>query len=75
MVVIDNGDCKEGFECSSWLGSKASNELAEFDAPSVWDDIYVPVVLISQSQGKRLLQLLNTEESEIEDLGVQVYVP
>jgi hypothetical protein len=42
---------------------------------SAWADIRIPSVLVSASQGQRLIRLMRTEEVEVEGHGVQRYTP
>jgi hypothetical protein len=68
--------------CGGWrTGSAASPPLTPSvlllspPVQSAWADIRIPSVLVSASQGQRLIRLMRTEEVEVEGHGVQRYTP
>ena len=74
VIIVDSGDCSEDFRCGRMLGNKADGYLAANDDRDKWRDIFIPGVMITQSQGTRLQSLMETTSVDMDELGVQVYV-
>jgi hypothetical protein len=78
LVIVDTfGVCSHAFECSDWLGSRSDGVgVAARDPRTSWEDIIIPVVLVTKADGERLRTLMALASVDMGGtLGVQFYVP
>lgn len=73
LVVIDSGgDCDAAFNCGPLTGSRAKGGLAYGDYWARWQDIVIPVALVTQRDGDRLKRALNLAAVEVPGVGLQL---
>ena len=77
LVVIDSGgSCSDDFECDAVLGSKVLDAYFTVnDSSDDWLSIFIPVVVISKSDGERLKRAMPLVAVEVQGLGLQYYSP
>lgn len=76
LLVIDDGSCGDTFECGGWLGSKADhpNGFVVTHELSAWQQVRIPVALVTARDGARLNAALQIAHFEHPQHGQQVIV-
>lgn len=76
IVIIDDGQCNEAFTfCGPRAGSVQEGGFAPMDNEQDWKKIVIPVCLISQSSGSKLVKLLEVSRVYIPQFGYQNVTP
>ncbi|KAH9108250.1 hypothetical protein LEN26_014136 [Aphanomyces euteiches] len=70
VVLVDDGECSDGFECGS-LGSRSTHNFLEQDDSFRWNHIVIPVVLILHDDGMRIKARMSLVRMDVPDLGMQ----
>ena len=72
VIVIDDGQCDEQFiSCGFRAGSSSEGGIAAFDEPSLWKQITIPVILVTQRSGERLKNIMPMKIMDVPRLGLQ----
>lgn len=73
LVVIDTGgECDAAFRCGPLTGSRDKGGLAHRDYWARWQDIVIPVALVTQRDGDRLKRALNLAAVDVPGVGMQL---
>jgi len=76
IVIIDDGQCNDNFTfCGARAGSVTEGGFAPMDEEMAWKKITIPVCLITQSSGSKLINLLDVNRVFIPQFGYQNVTP
>lgn len=71
-LEIENGGCEDGFAFCGRLGGALDGGFAQRDGGHTWAAVTLPAVLISASQGKRLIDMMpRLQRMVVEGYGEQ----
>ena len=72
VIIIDDGQCDEEFtSCGFRAGSSNEGGIAAHDQPSLWEQINIPVILVTHKTGERLKKIMPMKVMEVPRLGYQ----
>ena len=74
VVIADTGECSPTFECGRALGSRAEGKMAHRDGREVWEDVFIPCVLITRQDADRLRAQLTLTEMHVSGMGLQRFL-
>lgn len=76
LIVDTQGQCGEDFNCGGALGNRDDGHgFASSDGGREWQDVRIPVVMISRSQAARIARQMQLQTVELDGHGEQRYVP
>jgi hypothetical protein len=76
VIIVDDGQCNEAFTfCGHRAGSVKEGGFAPMDDESSWKKISIPVCLVTQSSGEKLIKLMDVTRVFIPQYGYQNVTP
>jgi len=72
VIIIDDGKCNENFtNCGIRAGSVGEGGFAAYDDEMRWNQVTVPVVMVTQRTGERIQSLMRVKSIEMPNIGTQ----
>lgn len=72
VIIVDDGSCQETFSyCSSKIGSALEGGFAAYDDARAWEEVEIPVVLVTAASGAKLRALMSLQRTVITGIGDQ----
>ncbi len=72
VIVADNGGCDDRFVDCGRLGGVRDGGFAKRDGAHSWSGVKIPVVLISEAEGKRFRGMMRLQKVMVQGLGEQL---
>jgi len=72
LIIADDGKCDEGFHfCGPRAGSALEGGFASWDEPHLWENIHIPVLLVTNTVANNLRALMKNKKVDIPRIGIQ----
>lgn len=71
LIIADDGKCNESFQfCGPRAGSVMEGGFAAHDEPQSWENIHIPVLLVTSETADNLRALMKNKKVDIPRIGM-----